>query len=172
MVKLYPEGQKPSALIEDFFSSCQIETKTLTLSSEEKRNANLSLGALEILNVLNSRSKLVAGQVSSKAFFDRLEKHVPGKGLEADSGTIAKFDQYFAESNEWVLHEFFGAQSELFAEKLQPGKLEKTHTSDDLVGVVEAALELLAERDAELAKFKRIFSPLPAKLKSLLKKKF
>jgi hypothetical protein len=172
MVKLYPEGQKPSALIEDFFSSCQIETKTLTLSSEEKRNANLSLGALEILNVLNSRSKLVAGQVSSKAFFDRLEKHVPGKGLEADSGTIAKFDQHFADSNEWVRGEFFGGQSELFASKLQPGKLEKTQTSDDLVGVVETALELLAERDAELAKFKRLFSPLPAKLKSLLKKKF
>lgn len=172
MVRLYPEGQKPSALVEDFFASCQIETKTLTLSSDEKRNVNLSLGALEILNALNSRSKLVAGQVSSKSFFDRLEKHVPGKGLEANSATIDKFEQYFAESNEWVRGEFFGAQPELFTAKLQPGKLEKTQTSDDLIGVVEAALELLAERDAELAKFKRIFSPLPAKLKSLLKKKF
>jgi hypothetical protein len=172
LVRLYPEGKKPSALIEDFFSSCQIETKILTLSSEEKRNANLSLGALEILNALNSRSKLVAGQVASKAFFDRLEKHVPGKGLEADSGTIAKFDKYFAESNEWVRGQFFAERQELFESKLAPAKLETSQSNIELVGVVEAALELLAERDAELAKFKRLFSPLPAKLKSLLKKKF
>jgi multidrug efflux pump subunit AcrA (membrane-fusion protein) len=172
-VRLYPEGQKPDALVTDFFAACQIDTANLNLDSTEKRNVNLSLGALQILNGLNGRNKLVANQVASKAFFDRLEKHVPGKGLLADAATIAKFDEFYADSNEWVRAQFFADQTSLFESKLQSSEsLEKQPSTDEILGVLQAALEVLDERDAQLAKLKSSFMLAPKALKKVLKRFF
>ncbi|MEY4425584.1 MAG: hypothetical protein RJB56_1211 [Actinomycetota bacterium] len=172
-VRLYPEGQKPEALVQDFFATCEISTEALNLESTEKRNVNLSLGALQILNALNGRSKLVANQVASKAFFDRLEKYVPGRGLRADTATIAKFDDFYAESNEWVRSQYFADRTSLFESKLQPAEgLEQQPSTDEILGVLEAALEVLEERDRQLVKLKSPFAMAPKALKKLLKRLF
>lgn len=173
MVRLYPEGQKHDALVTDFFEACQISTEGLNLDSSEKRNVNLSLGALQIINGLNGKNSLVAAQVAKKTLFDRLEKHVPGKGLQADAATVAKFDEYYAHSNEWVRASFFANQATLFDTKLQPSQsLEATPTTEEILGVLQAALEVLDQRDKELAKIKKMISPFPAPLKRFLKKLF
>jgi hypothetical protein len=168
-VRLYPEGQKPEALIEDFFNATALSQVGLNLNSEEKRNANLSAGALQILNDLNRDSKLVANQVASKKFFDRLEKHVPGKGLSANAGTLERFNEFYAASNEWVRKNFFAEQVTLFEKPLAAGA-DSAPEQADVIGVLSAALEVLEERDRELARLKGRFSFMPAGVKRLLKR--
>lgn len=168
-VRLYPEGQKPSALIEDFFAATGLSRTGLNLASDEKRNANLSAGALQILNQLNAANKLVANQVASKTFFDRLEKHAPGRGLSANAETIAKFDSFYAASNEWVRANYFEDQKTLFEKPLAAGADAQPEVSD-VVGVLSAALEVIEERDREIAKFKGKFASIPAPVKRLLKR--
>jgi hypothetical protein len=168
-VRLYPEGQKPAALIDDFFDATALSQVGLNLNSEEKRNANLSAGALQILNDLNRENKLVANQVASKKFFDRLEKHVPGKGLSANSQTIEKFNEFYAASNEWVLKNFFAEQATLFEKPLAAGA-DATPEQADVIGVLSAALEVLEDRDRELTRLKSRMSLMPAGVKLLLKR--
>jgi hypothetical protein len=168
-VRLYPEGQKPSALIDDFFTTTGLSQTGLNLASDEKRNANLSAGALQILNQLNASNKLVANQVASKTFFDRLEKHAPGRGLSANAETIARFESFYSESNEWVRANFFGEQKSLFEKPLAPGADSQPELSD-VLGVLSAALEVIEERDREIARFKGRFSSIPAPVKKLLKR--
>jgi hypothetical protein len=168
-VRLYPEGQKPGALIDDFFEVTSLSQVGLNLNTDEKRNANLSSGALQILNDLNRDSKLVANQVASKQFFDRLEKHVPGKGLSANAGTIEKFDEFYAASNEWVRKNFFAGQATLFEKPLAAGA-DAAPEASDVIGVLSAALEVLEDRDREIARLKGRFGFMPARAKRLLKK--
>jgi hypothetical protein len=168
-VRLYPEGQKPSALIEDFFAATGLNQTGLNLASDEKRNANLSAGALQILNQMNEANKLVANQVSSKTFFDFLEKHAPGRGLSAKAETITKFDSFYAASNEWVRANFFANQETLFEKPLTAGADAQLDLTD-VVGVLSAALEVIEERDREIAKFKGKFASIPKPVKRLLKR--
>ena len=156
-------------MIDDFFEATSLSQVGLNLNSDEKRNANLSSGALQILNDLNRDSKLVANQVASKQFFDRLEKHVPGKGLSANSGTIEKFNEFYAASNEWVRKNFFAGQATLFEKPLAAGADEAPDASD-VIGVLSAALEVLEDRDREIARLKGRLSFMPSGVKRLLKK--
>jgi hypothetical protein len=166
-VRLYPEGQKPAALIEDFFEATSLSQSGLNLNSDEKRNANLSSGALQILNNMNRENKLVANQVASKSFFDRLEKNVPGKGLSANAETVSKFKEFYASSNEWVRKNFFADQAVLFEKPLVAGA-DAAPELVDVVGVLSAALEVLEERDRELTRLKSRLSLM--RVKRLLKR--
>lgn len=168
-VRLYPEGQKPEALIDDFFEATALSQVGLNLSTDEKRNANLSSGALQILNDLNRDSKLVANQVASKQFFDRLEKHVPGKGLGANASTIESFNEYYASSNEWVRKNFFAAQETLF-EKPLTADPDDPPEPKDVTGVLSAALEVLEDRDREIARMKGRLGFMPAGVKRILRR--
>lgn len=172
-VRLYPEGQKPSALIDDFFASTGINQSGLTLNTDAKRNVNLSLGALQILNEVNRTSKENGKQLASMAFFDRLENHVPGKGLVADEVMVENFADFYAGSNEWVRANFFPSQASLFENPLQPSdSREEPLRMNDVVGVVTAALELLDERNQELAKLRRWAKVVPQPLKHIFKRFF
>lgn len=168
-VRLYPEGQKPSALIDDFFTVTGLSQSGLNLASDEKRNANLSAGALQILNQMNGTNKLVANQVASKTFFDRLEKHAPGRGLSANAETIARFDAFYAASNEWVRANFFADQKTLFEKPLAAG-IDAQPELSDVLGVLSAALEVIEERDREIDRFKSRFALMPTGVKRLLKR--
>jgi hypothetical protein len=141
----------------------------LNLNSEEKRNANLSAGALQILNNLNRENQLVANQVASKSFFDLLEKYVPGRGLSANAHTIAKFNDFYASSNEWVRSNFFAGQTALFEKPLAAG-VDADPSMADVVGVVAAALEVIELRDLEITGFKRRFNIMPGRVKRLIKR--
>lgn len=172
-VRLYPEGQKPSALIDDFFSAAGVSQVGLNLNSDAKRNVNLTLGALQILNQVNRVSKESGTQLASMAFFDRLEHHVPGKGLVADQTTIESFASYYSDSNEWVRATFFANQASLFENPLKPSaSLVVPVVMDDVVGVLTSALELLNERDSELHKLRRWAKVIPQPLKHVFKRFF
>ena len=172
-VRLYPEGAKPSALIDDFFTATRISQNGLNLNSDAKRNVNLSLGALQILNQVNRTSKESGKSLASMAFFDRLERHVPGKGLVADQKTIESFANHYAESNEWVRATFFANQASLFENPLKPSvSLEAPLAMDEVVGVLTAALELLDERTGELNKLRRWGKLIPQPLKHVFKRFF
>lgn len=168
-VRLYPEGQRPSVLIDDFFEATGLDQSGLKFEANEKRNANLSAGALNILNALNSANKLIAHQDASKTFFDRLEKHTPGRGLSASEETISKFNTHYAASNEWVRASFFAHQVELFERPLAAGPDAELELKD-VLGVLSAALEVIELRDKELARLKSRFALLPAGIKRLLKR--
>ncbi len=172
-VRLYPEGQKPSALIEDFFVATSINPVGLVLDSDTKRNVNLSLGALQILNQVNLASKSSGRQLASMAFFDRLERHVPGKGLVADQLMVEKFEHYYAASNEWVRARYFANQPSLFEQPLKPsGSREFPLAMADAVGALTAALELLDERTSDLNRLRRWAKLIPQPLKHVFKRFF
>ena len=172
-VRLYPEGSKPSALIDDFFSVTKVGQNGLNLNSDARRNVNLSLGALQILNQLNRSGRESGKQLASMAFFDRLERHVPGKGLVADQKTVENFANHYAESNEWVRATFFANQASLFENPLKASEsLEVPLVMDDVVGVLTSALELLDERTAELNKLRRWSKLIPQPLKHVFKRFF
>lgn len=172
-VRLYPEGAKASALIDDFFETTGIKAAGLKLDADAKRNVNLSLGALQILNQVNRVSKESGKQLASMAYFDRLEKHVAGKGLVADQKTVDKFADFYAESNEWVRANFFAGQASLFESPLKPSAAQEVPLAmDDVVGVLSAALELLDERTREVGKLRRWGKLLPKPLKHVFKRFF
>lgn len=172
-VRLYPEGSKPSALIDDFFDATAINQTSLKLETDAKRNVNLSLGALQILNEVNRTSKESRKQLASMAFFDRLELHVPGKGLVADRSTVEKFANHYVDSNEWVRANFFANNETLFANPLQPSEATQANLEmTDAVGVLTAALELLNERTSELNKLRRWAKLVPKPLKHVFKRLF
>jgi hypothetical protein len=172
-VRLYPEGAKSSALIDDFFTATGIDQSRLKLETDARRNVNLSLGALQILNEVNRTSKDSGRQLASMAFFDRLELHVPGKGLVANRATVDKFASYYAESNEWVRENFFATNKALFETPLQPREsVESNLEMKDVVGVLTAALELLNERSTELNKLRRWVKLIPQPLKHIFKRLF
>lgn len=172
-VRLYPEGQKAAALIDDFFAVTGVRRTGLNLDSDAKRNVNLSHGALQILNQVNLASRESGKQLGSMAFFDRLERHVPGKGLVADQSMVEKFSTYYADSNEWVRARFFSHQSALFEQPLKPSdSREAPPEIADAVGALKAALELLDERTAELDKLRRWAKFVPQPLKHVFKRFF
>lgn len=172
-VRLYPEGAKPSALIEDFFEVTGVSAQNLEMNTDAKRNVNLSLGALQILNQVNRSSKASGKKLASMQFFDRLERHVPGKGLVADQATIDRFEKHYFESNEWVRSNFFADRPALFDSPMKASEsLDAPLNMDDVAGVLTAALELLDERTQEVQKLRGWTRVIPRPLKHVFKRFF
>jgi hypothetical protein len=155
-VRLYPEGQSTSNLLQDFIGVLNPKLEIAKLELPGRENRNLSPSALQILNQLNSDSDLVKKLWDDRKFFKLLEEFAGGSGLQATSELETKYREHFAASNEWVRTEFFKDRDSLFesdlstkgtdAADLQRQNLELTAAG---AAVTRAALELVISQRSQ-----------------------
>ena len=158
--RLYPEGQSGDVLIADFLKAVEIETHQLDLSKQELRNVNLTDLALEALNAINAKSDRVRVLAEDRWLFNRLERELPGRGLNPDAEVVELFEQHFRESHIDIARHWFDSSEPLFSARFKPPVV---HTFEERERVT-----LLVEKLIARAMLRRRILGLPRKLARVL----
>jgi hypothetical protein len=152
IVRLYePEQNKTICAIDDFLSLLPSLDQNKLRKTEIKNTSSSALG-ITVAAKVNERLPFIDdGRVNPmrKDLGSYLRKHFPGVPYRMTDRQRKAYDEYYAESNEWVRREFFPQRDVLFYPKPpQSISAEENHSNDNLDLLAAEAISYLEKQYA------------------------